>query len=104
VIDQNDVKMNSVPFSKGTRYRPDWYTLHVFRRSVDPRDLCFSGTKTLDKLPDCSGGGKWRYWSTFSTSLRGTVAFGICPQEVREEIKKHAYARRRLDRMLRAAS
>jgi hypothetical protein len=105
VVDQNDVKMNSVPFSKGTRYRrPDWYTLHVFRSSVDPRDLCFSDTRTGDKLPDCSGGGKWRYWSSFSTSLRGTVAFGIRPQEVREEIKKRGYARRRLERMLRAAS
>src|SRR5271155_3682537 len=35
VVDQNDVKMGSVPFSKGTRYkRPEWYTLHVFRSSV----------------------------------------------------------------------
>ena len=105
IVDQNDVKMNSVPFSKGTRYRrPDWYPVHVFRSSIDPRDLCFTDTRAGKKLPASPNGAKWRYWTTFSTTLRGAVAFGISPREVRAEVKKRGYARRRLERMLRAAS
>src|ERR1700730_7296491 len=31
VVDQSDVKIGSVPFSKGTRYKlPEWFPLHVF--------------------------------------------------------------------------
>lgn len=105
IVDQNDVKMNSVPFSKGTRYRrPDWYTLHVFRSTADPRELCFVDTRSGDKLPPAPAGASWRYWTSFSTTLRGAVAFGIKPSEVRDEVRKKGYARRRLERMLRAAS
>lgn len=105
VVDQQDVKLNSIPFSKATRYRrPDWYTLHVFRNSADPRELCFTRSRSGLKLPDAPGQGKWRYWSTFSTELRGIVAFGVNPTELRDEVKRHGYARRRLERTLRAAS
>ena len=41
VLDQTDVKVQSVPFSKATRYRrPDWFTFHAFpqyRRSMRRR-------------------------------------------------------------------
>jgi hypothetical protein len=97
--------MNSVPFSKGTRYRrPDWYPVHVFRSTLDARDLCFTDTRAGEKLPAPPAGAKWRYWTSFSTTLRGAVAFGISPRDVRTEVKKHGYARGRLERMLRAAS
>src|SRR6266403_1165846 len=103
IVDQNDVKMNSVPFSKATRYRrPDWYPVHVFRRSDDPRDLCFTDTRAGEKLPTIGSSSKWRYWSSFSTTLRGVIAFGISPREVREEVRVNGYARRRLERAVRA--
>ena len=105
IVDQSDVKMNSVPFSKGTRYRrPDWYPVHVFRSSANARDLCFTDTRAGEKLPPSPSGAKWRYWTSFSTTLRGAVAFGISPRDVRAEVRKRGYARRRLERMLRAAS
>lgn len=105
IVDQSNVKMNSVPFSKGTRYRrPDWYPVHVFRSSIDPRDLCFTDTRAGEKLPALPSGAKWRYWTSFSTTLRGAVAFGISPRDARVEVKKRGYARSRLERMLRAAS
>src|SRR5262249_1007236 len=32
VLDQTDVKVQSVPFAKAARYRrPDWHTFHAFR-------------------------------------------------------------------------
>ena len=37
VLDQSDVKVQSVPFTKATRYRrPDWITFHAFRNTSDP--------------------------------------------------------------------
>jgi hypothetical protein len=42
--------------------------------------------------------------TTFSTALRGTVALFVKPHEVREEIKKRGYARKRLERIMCAAS
>jgi hypothetical protein len=105
VVDQHDVKLNSIPFAKATRYRrPDWYTLHVFRNSADSRELCFTQSRSGEKLPTTPGLGKWRYWNTFSTTLRGAVAFGVDPRELREEVKRQGYARRRLERALRTAS
>ncbi len=103
VIDQGDVKIHSVPFSKGTRYkRPDWHPVHVFRNSGDPRDLCFTDTRTGDKLPALAGKSTWRYWTSFSTALRGSIAFGVKPSELRQEIMKRGYVRQLAKRMLRA--
>ena len=99
IVDQGDVKMNSVPFSKGTRYRrPDWYPVHVFRSSANARDLCFTDTRAGEKLPPSPSGAKWRYWTSFSTTRRGAVAFGISPRDVHAEVQKRGYARRRLER------
>ena len=104
VVDQNDVKMGSVPFSKGTRYkRPEWYTLHVFRSSSDPRELCFTHTRTGEKLPPATEGASWKYWTTFSTTLRGVVAFGISPTQVREQVRATGYFLHRHERVFRPA-
>ena len=103
VVEQSNVKMNSVPFSKGTRYRrPDWHHIHVFRCTSDIRELCLTGSRQGEKLPRAPGGGKWRYWSSFATKLRGAVAFGIKPSEAHKEIKAYGYFRVRQKRRLRA--
>jgi len=104
VVDQSDVKMGSVPFSKGTRYKhPDWFTLHVFYSTADPRQLCFTQSRAGDKLPPEPNGGKWRYRTTFSTTLRGAVAFRITPSHVREQVKANGYHMHRQERVLRPA-
>jgi hypothetical protein len=101
VVDQNDV-MSSVPFSKVTRYRrPGWYMLHVFRSSADSRDLCFRmrGPEINSLIVPGAANGAI---GVHSRPSFGTVGFGIKPQEVREEIKKRDYARRRLELIVRA--
>jgi hypothetical protein len=104
IVDQSDVKMGSVPFSKGTRYkRPDWFPLHVFYSTADPRQLCFTQSRTGDKLPPEPNGGKWRYRTTFSTTLRGVIAFSIEPSHVREQIKANGHHLHRQERLLRPA-
>lgn len=103
VVDQSDVKMGSVPFSKGTRYkRPDWFPLHVFYSTVDQRDLCFTASRAGDKLPPLAKGGRWTYRTTFSTTLRGVIAFRIEPKKVREHIKANGYYLHRQERIMRA--
>ena len=43
VLDQTDVKVQSVPFSKAARYRrADWITFHAFRNTSDPRDVALT--------------------------------------------------------------
>ena len=40
VLDQTDVKVQSVPFSKAKLYRrPDRFTFHAFRNTSDPRRI-----------------------------------------------------------------
>jgi hypothetical protein len=105
VIDQSNVTIGSVPFSKGTRYkRPDSYRVHVFRNSLDQRDICFSAVRTGAKLP-AIGKGKWRYSSSFATKLRGAVAFGIQDFDaLRQELQQNGFRRGRQPRMLRAST
>jgi hypothetical protein len=104
VVDQGDMKMGSIPFSKGTRYkRPEWFTLHVFYSTKDPRLLCFSQSRSGEKLPPEPNGGTWKYRTTFSTTLRGAIAFNISPSHVREQVKANGYYMHRQERILKTA-
>ena len=104
VIDQSNVTISSVPFSKGTRYkRPDWYRVYVFRNSGDDRDICFSAVRTGAKLP-AIGKNKWRYSSSFATKLRAAVGFGVDDfNSLRQELERSGFKRSRQLRVLKAA-
>jgi len=59
VLDQTDVKVQSVPFSKAARYRrPDWFTFHAFRNSSDPRDVVITDRRQNPTLPN---GARWTF-------------------------------------------
>jgi hypothetical protein len=105
VIDQQNVTIGSVPFSKGTRYRrPTWYRVHVFRNSKDFRDICFSAVRTGAKLPNI-GNGKWQYSSSFATRLRAAIAFDIQDFDaLRKELEEKGFKRGHQARILRAAN
>ena len=104
VIDQMEVRMKSVPFVKGTRYRrSDAYQVHVFRNTADGRDLCMSNSRSVRGLPDPGAGAKWRLWRSFRTALRAQVGFGVRLDEVRATIVANGYHRTRLHRFLRRA-
>lgn len=101
VVDQSDVKINTVPFSKGTRYRrPEWFTVHVFRNSKDARDLCLTDRRDVEGLPVPADDGRWRYWTTFSSSLRASIGFGVRLDEIKELIHSRGFVRHRLLRVL----
>ena len=102
-IERRDVFIGSALFSKGTRYsRPDWQRLHVFRNSRDARQLCFARSRIASNLPKPEKGGSWRFWASFSTVLRGQIAYGINVSQVRTEVAENGYAVRHLTRLLRA--
>lgn len=102
VLDQSDVKVQSVPFTKAARYRrPDWFTFHAFRNASDPRDIVITDRRQNAPLPD---GARWTYYATFASPLKAAVAFGVRDiRQLRQQVHSHGYHRLRIERMLRRA-
>ena len=102
VLDQSDVKVQSVPFSKATRYRrPDWFTFHAFRNTSDPRDVVITDRRQNPVLPD---GSRWTFYATFASPLKAAVAFGVHDiKQLRQQVHSHGYHRVRIERILRTA-
>ncbi|MCP1471942.1 hypothetical protein J3E64_003657 [Sphingobium sp. OAS761] len=102
VLDQTDVKVQSVPFSKAARYRrADWITFHAFRNTSDPRDVALTDRRQNPSLP---ADARWSYYATFASPLKAAVAFGIRDiRQLRQHVHVHGYQRVRVERMLRRA-
>jgi hypothetical protein len=102
VLDQSDVKVQSVPFIKAARYRrPDWFTFHAFRNISDPRDVVITDRRQNPTLPT---GVRWSYYATFASPLKAAVAFGVRDiRQLRQQVHAHGYQRVRVERMLRRA-
>jgi len=102
VLDQSDVKVQSVPFSKAARYRrPDWFTFHAFRNTSDPRDVVITDRRRNAPLP---ADARWAYYATFASPLKAAVAFGVRDiRQLRQQVHSHGYQRVRIERMLRRA-
>ena len=100
VLDQTDVKVQSVPFSKATRYRrSDWFTFYVCRNSSDPRDVVITDRRQNPTLP---AGSRWIFYATFASPLKAAVAFGVNDfKQLREEVHSHGYRRVEVQRLLR---
>lgn len=102
VLDQSDVKVQSVPFIKAARYRrSDWFTFHAFRNTSDPRDVVITDRRQNALLP---AGVRWIYYASFASPLKAAVAFGIPDmRQLRQEVHSHGYQRVHVERMLRLA-
>jgi hypothetical protein len=102
VLDQSDVKVQSVPFSKAARYRrPDWITFHAFRNTSDPRDVAITDRRQNAPLP---ADVRWTFYATFASPLKAAVAFGVRDiRQLRQQVHAHGYHRVRIERMLRRA-
>ena len=102
VLDQSDVKVQSVPFSKAARYRRrDWFTFHAFRNSSDPRDVVITDRRQNPTLPN---GARWTFYATFASPLKAAVAFGVNDiKQLRQQVHSHGFHRVRIERMLRRA-
>lgn len=102
VLDQTDVKVQSVPFSKAARYRrSDWFTFHAFRNSSDPRDVVITDRRQNPTLP---AGSRWTFYATFASPLKAAVAFGVNDiKQLRQKVHSNGYHRVQVPRMLRRA-
>ncbi|SCY39949.1 toll/interleukin-1 receptor domain-containing protein [Paracoccus tibetensis] len=97
VLDQSDVKVQSVPFSKAARYRrPDWITFHAFRNTSDPRDVVITDRRQNPQLP---GDARWSYYATFASPLKAAVAFGVGDiKQLRQQVHTQGFRRVRVER------
>ena len=102
LLDQSDVKVQSVPFMKAARYRrPDWFTFHAFRNTSDPRDIAITDRRQNATLPVDA---RWSYYATFASPLKAAVAFGVRDlKQLRQEVHAHGYQRLCVERMVRRA-
>ena len=102
VLDQSDVKVQSVPFSKATRYRrPDWITFHAFRNTSDPRDIVITDRRQNAPLPSDA---RWTFYATFASPLKAAVAFGVRDiRQLRQHVQAQGFQRVRVERVLRRA-
>ncbi|GLS98968.1 hypothetical protein GCM10007897_03460 [Sphingobium jiangsuense] len=102
VLDQSDVKVQSVPFSKAARYRrPDWITFYAFRNSSDPRDVAITDRRQNARLPTDT---RWTYYATFASPLQASVAFNVRDlRQLRQHVPAHGFYRVRIERTLRCA-
>lgn len=102
VLDQTDVKVQSVPFSKAARYRrADWITFHAFRNTSDPRDVVITYRRQNAPLPTDA---RWSYYATFASPLKAAVAFGVRDiRQLRTDVHAHGFRRLHIERMLRHA-
>ena len=102
VLDQTNVKVRSVPFSKATRYRrPDWFTFHAFRNTGDPRDVVITDRRQNPTLPT---GSRWTFYATFASPLKAAVAFGVRDiKQLRQQVHSHGYHHVRIEPSLRRA-
>lgn len=103
-VDQQKVKIDSIPFYAGTRYkRRDEWVYHVWRKSTDPRACALTTDKQGAQLPGQSG-ARWLYWRSFSGLLRASVMFGMQSEELaRKDILRQGYHLVTMSRVMRAA-
>ena len=72
----SDVRLNSVPFYKASRYRRrDQPTVFVFKNSTNPRDLCLAGVRKPD-LPALEI-GRWLYVNAVTSGLKAQLGYGF---------------------------
>lgn len=102
VLDQGDVKVQSVPFMKASRYRrPNWFTFHAFRNASDPHDIVITDRRQNASLP---AGVRWTYYATFASPIKAAVAFGIRDiSQLRQQVHANGYRRVYVGRILRRA-
>lgn len=102
-IDQQKVKMDSIPFYAATRYRRrDEWTYYVWRKSSDPRACALTNDRTGARLPTLVG-DRWLYWRSFTGLLQGSVLFGMQTDGgARTDMGAQGYHLIRMPRLMKA--
>jgi hypothetical protein len=72
----SDVRLNSVPFYKASRYRRrDQAMVYLFKSSSDPRDMLVSATRN-PPLPALNQ-GRWVFVNALTSPLKAQIGYGF---------------------------
>jgi len=97
-----DVRLNSVPFYKASRYRRrDRMMLYLFKNPGDPRDICLTDTRKGEKLPDLPR-GRWVFVNTLSSRLKAQIGYGIDLKAAATAVAQSGFRRHTVERIMRA--
>ena len=98
----SDIRLNSVPFYKASRYRRrDQIGLHLFKASSNPRSICLSATRKGEAMPP-SETGRWIYVNYITSNLKAQVGYNLDLGGAIRAVEKHGYFLHRVLRTLRA--
>lgn len=104
VHDASDIKLNSVPFYKASRYRRrDRTNLYLFRSSTDPREIILTSDRSGSTLPAASGGGKWMFVNSVSSPIKAQIGYGFNLKNAAEAVASDGHFRHHIERVLRPA-
>lgn len=98
----SDVRMNSVPFYKASRYRrKDQVMVYVFKNSENPRDMLISATRNPE-MPALEK-GRWLYVNAVTSALKAQIGYGFDLKEAAAQAAAGPL-RHQMQRVMRSAS
>jgi hypothetical protein len=99
-----DVRMNSVPFYKASRYQKAGRDmLYLFQSSKDRNEIALTDERDGGKLPEAPNGAQWRFVNVLTSPIKASIGFGIRLTDAVDEVKKTGFFRHRRPRVLRPA-
>lgn len=99
-----DVRMNSVPFYKASRYRKAGRdTLYLFQSSKDRREIGLTNERDGRKLPAAPDGAKWKFVNVLTSPIKANIGYGFVLASAVAEVEKAGYYRHRIPRVMRPA-
>ncbi len=103
IHDAYDIRLNSVPFYKSSRYRrADQTGVYLFKSSVDARDICLTDTRGGEKLPMLEQ-GRWIYVNRVTSRLKATIGYGFDLLTAVSMVKDAGFMRHKIQRITTAA-
>lgn len=101
VHDASDVRLNSVPFYKASRYRRRTESgLYLFKNSSDPRDICLVDSRRGEKMPSPDE-GRWLYVNYIASSLKAAIGYNFDLKVAVAEVARQGFFRHYVPRALR---
>ncbi len=99
--DASDVRLNSTPFYKASRYRRvDQDGVYLFKSSSDPRLICLSAVRGAEALP-APEKGRWMFVTYLTSPIKAEVGYRFNLKTMARSVVKGPVVWR-VERMLRA--
>ena len=98
----SDVRLNSVPFYKASRYRRrDQTLLYLFKSTTNPREICLTDTRKGEKLPALSH-GHWLFVNNVTSAIKAQVGYGFDLNATAAVVARAGFLRHTVERIMRA--